>query len=141
MCFDLFRDTVVAQGFQSTDEQGSSGMINRDTIIGGSIGTFIAVLGALWIASGEVQGYIAQISMNTVAIQSIGQSMELSRIDRIIEGKQKEIRDKEIMILKSANNPDLVLLLQEQVKELADDLTLQLNIRECVVDPAQIICK
>jgi hypothetical protein len=116
-------------------------MINRDTIIGGSIGTFLAVLGALWVASGKVQGYIAQVGMNTVAIQSIGQSMELSRIDRIIEGKQKEIRDKEIMILKSAQNPDLVLLLKEQVQELKDDLTLQLHIRACVVDPAQTICK
>ena len=68
-------------------------MITKDTIIGGSVATFATLVIGIWAASGTVQGYITQLATNTVSISAIVTSLELSRIDRQIEGFKKERRD------------------------------------------------
>ena len=81
------------------------------------------------------------MSINTQAIENIGTAMELRGIDRIIESKSKEIRDKEIDILNAEENLPLIQLLDTQISTLQIEISMQKIIRECVVDPTKKVCK
>jgi len=115
--------------------------ITKNTVVSMSAATLLSVLGGLWFAVDKVQGAFDQLSINTQAITDIGLAMELRGIDRIIESKSKEIRDKEIDILGATGNPALTQLLNSQVKELGQEIEMQKIIRECVVDPTKKVCK
>ena len=112
-------------------------MITKDTIIGGSVATFLTIGAGIWAASGTVQGHIAQIVLNTQAIASVVTSLELSRIDRQIEVFKKERRDLKRQLRDDPNNG----LLQDQILELDDSIRYSEIVRECIVDPAKAICK
>ncbi len=101
----------------------------------------LSSLGGLWFGMGKAQAALSQLSINTQAIESIGTAMELRGIDRVIESKSKEIRDKEIAILNAKGNTALIQLLRSQNSELATEIEHQKTIRECVVDPNMRVCK
>lgn len=115
--------------------------ITKNTMISASLATVISVLGGLWFTVDKVQGAFNQISMNTQAIQDIGTAMELRGIDRVIESKSKEIREKEIAILNAEGNEPLVMLLRQQNKKLAEEIEHLRIVRACVVDPTKKVCK
>ena len=115
--------------------------ITKNTMLSMSLATVVSVLGGLWFTVDKVQGAFDQLNINTQAIESIGLAMELRGIDRVIESKSKEIRDKEIAILNAEGNTALIQLLQTQNKELATEIEHQKIIRECVVDPTRKVCK
>ena len=115
--------------------------ITSKTVISVSIGTLISVAGVLWLSVAKVQGAFNQLNINTQAIQDIGLAMELRGIDRVIESKSKEIRDKEIKALNAKHNPELQQLLNDQIKKLHQEIEMQKVIRECVVDPTKKVCQ
>lgn len=115
--------------------------VTKNTVVSMSLAGLLTFAGGMWATVSKVQAGFTQISMNTAAIQGVVKSMELSRIDRIIEGKQKEIRDKEIAVLEADGNEPLLRLLQDQISQLQDEIDLQMAIRACVVDPEKKVCK
>lgn len=115
--------------------------LTKNTMLSMSLATALTVLGGLWITIAKVQAGFSQLSINTQAIESIGTAMELRGIDRVIESKSKEIRDKQVSILNAGDNPPLKQLLDTQISELQSEIAVQQVIRECVVDPAKKICK
>jgi len=112
-------------------------MITKDTIIGGSVATFATLIMGTWAASGTVQGYISQIAANTLSISAIVTSLELSRIDRQIEGFRKELRDLKRQLREDPGNG----LLQDQILEVEDSITASLLVRSCIEDPQKEVCK
>ena len=116
-------------------------VITKNTMLSMSLATVITVLGGLWVTIAKVQAGFTQLSINTQAIESIGTAMELRGIDRIIESKSKEIRDKQIDILNAGDNTPLKQLLDSQISELQQEILMQTIIRECVVDPTKKVCK
>ena len=112
-------------------------MINKDSIIGIGVGTFLTLIVGIWGVSGKVQGHIAQILANTSAIQGVVMSLELSRVDRQIEGFKKERRE---LKRKLRNDPGNGLL-HDQILELDDSIENAQFVRQCVVDPTKTICK
>jgi len=115
--------------------------ITKDSVVKMTLAGLLALVVGIWATVEKVQSGFAQISLNTQAIQGVVKSMELSRIDRIIEGKQKEVRDKDVMIMKSAGNKPLIDLLHDQVTKLNHEIEMQKIIRGCVVDPESKICE
>ena len=115
--------------------------ITKNTMMSMSLATAISVLGGLWFTIDRVQGAFNQLSINTVAIESIGMAMELRGIDREISTKQKEVRGLEVEILNNAGNTALINLLNQQIHTLEDEIDQQQLIRACVVDPTKKICK
>ena len=115
--------------------------ITKNTIFGISAAGVLTLFGSMWVAVAEVQGAFNQLSINTMAIENIGTAMELRGIDRIIESKSKEIRDKQVDIINAGSNPALIQLLNTQISELQEEITRQRVIRECVVDPTKKVCK
>lgn len=115
--------------------------ITKNTMLSMSVATAITVFGGLWITVAKVQAGFNQLSINTQAIESIGTAMELRGIDRVIESKSKEIRDKQIDVLNAEGNKPLIQLLDTQISELQREIARQQIIRECVVDPTRKTCK
>ncbi|MHC4883345.1 MAG: hypothetical protein ACYTCV_12245 [Planctomycetota bacterium] len=115
--------------------------ITPKTVVSVGIGTAFTIITALWLSVAKVQGAFNQLNINTQAIQDIGLAMELRGIDRVIESKSKEIRDKEIKAVNAKDNPELQQLLNEQIKKLHHEIEMQKVIRECVVDPTSKVCK
>jgi hypothetical protein len=111
--------------------------ITKNHVIGISIGTFLSLFAGMWFTVGEVQGYITQITMNTQAIQGVVLSLELSRVDRQIEGFKKERRELKRQLRDDPGNG----LLIDQIMELDDSIEDTQIIRECVVDPTKEVCK
>lgn len=112
-------------------------MITKDSVVGIGIGTLLTLVVGIWGVSTKVQGYITQISMNTQAIQSVVQSLELSRIDRQIEGFKKERRELKRTLREDPDNG----LLHDQILELDDSIDDADKVRECIIDPTKKVCK
>ena len=111
--------------------------ISKNSIIGMSVSTFLGVLTALWVASGTVQGYLNQQASNTAAIAAVVLSLDISRVDRMIQALQKERRELKRRMREEPDNG----LLHDQLEELNDAIEYQSKIRECVINPELKVCQ
>lgn len=112
-------------------------MLTKNTMWGMSIASMMTFVGAIWISSGFIQGKIGMIEANASAIAAVVLSLDISRVDRMIEGLKKERRELRRRLRETPNND----LLHEQLEELDDAISHQETIRQCVVNPEQRICQ
>ena len=112
-------------------------LITKNSVIGMSLTTLIATVLGIWSFSGKAQSYITQIGLNTQAIQAVVQSLELSRVDRQIEGLKSERRE----INREIRGDPANSLLLDQLDEINDSIETELLKRQCIEDPAKEVCE
>jgi len=113
----------------------------KNIIIGVGTAVILSILSAMWIGIGKAQAGLAQLTINTQAIENIGTAMELRGIDRAIDTKQKEMRANEVRIATNPGNKALIDVLRAQSAKLEDEIDAQKIIRECVVNPDNKVCQ
>ena len=113
----------------------------KNSIYGILSAIILSALSAMWIGIGKAQAGLAQLLVNTQAIENIGTAMELRGIDRAIDTKQKEVRANEVKIVSNPGNKALIDLLKDQNIKLGHEIEAQKTIRTCVVNPKMKVCE
>ena len=107
-------------------------LLNKKTIVSGSIGTLMALSGGIYVASEKVQATVFQVAANSVSIQSLEVRAIQSDI-ALLKKEQRELRRE----LRNDPENDYVL---EDLEEVEDELEALELVRECMLDPKMEVC-
>jgi hypothetical protein len=102
---------------------------------GGGIAAVIAAVGTwAWAATGDIHGYIQQITANTEAIQMVSTSLKLGRVNDEIADLKRERRELRRELRDDPEN-DLIL---EQIEVIDDELEELEKVRECIMKGGEV---
>lgn len=104
-------------------------MINKNTVVGISIGTLGSVLVGMWLLVAEVHAWVSKIEANTNAIAMLSSDVKLSRVYDMIGDLRRErrglIRDLELQ------PEDRVI--QQQIEDVEDEIEMLERVLDCLM--------
>ena len=108
-------------------------LLNKKTIVSGSIGTLMALSGGIYVASEKVQAAVFQISANASSIHSLEVRIIKAEI-ALLKKEQRELRSE----LREDPENEYVM---EDLEEVDDELEALELVRECMLNPEMEICR
>ena len=108
-------------------------LLNKKTIVSGSIGSLLALTGGIYLASEKVNATVFQVAVNTSAIKSL----ELKDVQTAIASFKKERREIRRDLRSHPDDIDLM----EDLEEVEDEIDALQLVQECMISPEDEVCK
>ncbi|GAG12428.1 unnamed protein product, partial [marine sediment metagenome] len=107
-------------------------LLNKKTIVSGSIGTLMALSGGIYLASDKVQATVYQVAMNTESIEHL----RLKAVQGAVADFKKERREIRRELRQYPDDPDLL----EDLDEVEDEIDALQLVQKCMADPEKEVC-